>query len=104
MILKMQLLAVFQPFGIDLFCLGKKFLVFNLVSRNLKIKYHRSVLGLFWTLINPLAITLIFYFVFKVVLNVQIPHYLAFILSGMLPWSFFNQTMMEGMEAIVANL
>jgi ABC-type polysaccharide/polyol phosphate export permease len=48
--------------------------------------------------------TSIFYFVFKVVLNVQVPHYLAFILSGMLPWSFFNQTVLEGMESLVQSL
>jgi len=96
-------LNLLRPCGVDLFCVGKKFLVFNLVSRNLKAKYHRSVLGLFWTLLNPLATTLIFYFVFKMVLNVKVPHYLAFIISGMLPWSFFSQTIMEGMESIVGN-
>ena len=100
----MQAISFLKPLGVDLFCVGKKFLVYNLVSRNLKTKYHRSVLGLFWTLLSPLAIALVFYFVFKVILNVQIPHYLAFILSGMLPWSFFNQTVLEGMESIVLSL
>jgi lipopolysaccharide transport system permease protein len=48
--------------------------------------------------------TSVFYFVFKVVLNIQVPHYLAFVLSGMLPWSFFNQTVLEGMESLVQSL
>ncbi len=99
----MQTLSIFKPLGVDLFCLGKKFLVFNLVTRNLKIKYHRSILGLLWTLLNPLALTFIYYFVFKVILNVKIPHYLPFILSGVLPWAFFSQTLVEGMESIVNN-
>jgi ABC-type polysaccharide/polyol phosphate export permease len=83
--------------------LGKKFLVFNLVSRNLKIKYRRSLLGVFWTLVGPLSMAVIYYFVFKVVLRVEMPHYLAFILSGTLPWAFFAQSLGEGMESLVGN-
>jgi ABC-2 type transport system permease protein len=99
----MQAILNFRPLGIDFFCLGKKFLVFNLVSRNLKIKYRRSVLGVFWTLLSPLAMAVIYYFVFKVVLRVQIPHYLIFILSGVLPWSFFGVTLNEGLDSILFN-
>lgn len=100
----MQMLMRLQPLGVDLFCFGKKFLVFNMVSRNLKIKYRRSVLGLFWTLLTPMAMAAIYYFVFKVILNIQVPNYLIFILSGVLPWTFFGQTVMEGMDALVGNL
>ena len=92
-----------RPLGIDLFCLGKKYLVYNLVSRNLKLKYRRSIFGIFWTLLTPIAMASVYYFVFKVVLQVQVPHYLAFILSGVLPWTFFAQTLSEGMESIAGN-
>src|SRR5690349_2939222 len=54
---------VFRPFGVDIFCLGKKFLVYNMVSRNLKIKYRRSILGVVWTLLSPMAMTFVYYFV-----------------------------------------
>lgn len=94
---------LFKPFGVDIFCLGKKFLVYNMVSRNLKIKYRRSILGVFWTLLNPIAIALVYYFVFKVIMKVQVPHYLAYVLSGVLPWSFFSQTLLEGMDSIVGS-
>jgi ABC-type polysaccharide/polyol phosphate export permease len=100
----MQALIAFRPFGLDFFCLGKKFLVFNLVGRNLKIKYRRSFFGVLWTLLSPLAMALVYFFVFKVILKVQIPHYLAYILSGILPWTFFAQSLMEGMESLVGNL
>lgn len=89
--------------GFDALCLGRKFLVFNLVDRNLKIKYRRSFFGFFWTILAPLAISAIYYFVFKVVMHVERPHYLVFILSGVLPWSFFTQTITESTESIVAN-
>lgn len=87
----------------DFFCLGKKFLVFNLVSRNLKIKYRRSVFGVFWTLLNPLALTCIYYFIFKIIMKSEVPHYPAFMMSGVLVWSFFASTVLEGLESIVGN-
>jgi ABC-type polysaccharide/polyol phosphate export permease len=92
-----------KPFGIDLFCQGKKFLIFNMVNRNLKIKYRRSVFGFLWTLLVPMGTAFVFYIVFKKILNVQIPNYLGFILSGILPWTFFSQTILEGMESLVGS-
>jgi len=90
-------------FIFDAFCFGKKFLVFNLISRNIKIKYRRSVLGVFWTLISPIAFATIYYFVFKVILNIQIANYPLFVLVGVLPWGFFSQSLLEGMESIILN-
>lgn len=98
------LLAKVRPFGIDVFCTGKKFLVYNMVGRNLKVKYRRSVLGLLWTLAHPLSMTAIYFFVFKIVLNVQMPHYLVFMLSGLLTWAFFASSVAEGMESLVGNI
>ncbi|MGK5088324.1 ABC transporter permease [Bdellovibrionota bacterium FG-2] len=88
---------------VDFFCLGKKFLVYNLVSRNLKIKYRRSVFGVFWTLLAPIGTALVYYFVFKVIMAVRIPQYPLFILTGVLFWTFFAQTVMESMESLVGN-
>lgn len=89
--------------GIDIFCLTRKYLVYNLVSRNLKIKYRYSIFGFLWTLIVPLSQALVFYTVFNLILKVQVPNYLVLILSGILPWAFFSQTIFEGMDSIVAN-
>jgi lipopolysaccharide transport system permease protein len=93
-----------KPLGEDLFCTGKKYLVFNLVRRNLKIKYRNSILGVLWTLVTPIAMSAVYYFVFKIVLNVQIPHHLIFILTGVLSWNFVSQSILEGMESIVSNM
>ena len=99
----MNMTKVFSPFGVDLFCFGKKFLVYNLISRNLKTKYHRSVLGILWTLLSPLSIAIIYYFSFKLVLKVQQPHYLGLLISCVLPWGFVAQTMNEGSDSILGN-
>ena len=80
----------------------RKFLLFNFLSRNLKLKYRRSVLGYFWTLLIPLSQVAIYYFVYKLVLHVEIPNYLSFIMTGILPWTFFAASLTESMESVVS--
>ena len=58
---------------------------------------------MFWTLLTPIAIASMYYFVFRVVFKVQAPHYLVYVLSGVLPWTFFANTIVDGMESIVNN-
>lgn len=99
----MNWIRFLEPFGVDIFCLRKKFLVFHLVERDLKIRYRRSVIGIFWTLLVPLANATVYFFVFRIVLKAPIPNYLIFILSGMLPWGFLSQSVIAGMESIVGN-
>jgi ABC-type polysaccharide/polyol phosphate export permease len=95
--------SLLRPFGFDVFCTGKKFLVYNMVGRNLKVKYRRSILGVLWTLLAPASLVAIYYFVFKIVMKIQTPHYLAYLVAGILPWTFFSQTISEGLESISGN-
>lgn len=95
--------ALLYPLGVDLFCFGKKFLVFNLVAKNLRTKYRRSILGILWTLAAPLSMAIVYYFVFKVVLQVKQPYYIVLILTGVLSWNFFGQTLVEGTDAILGS-
>lgn len=94
---------LFFPFGHDLFGIYRKNLIYNIVGRNLKLKYRQSFLGMLWTLLIPAFSSAIYYFVFQFVMKVQIPNYLLFILSGMLPWTFLSVTIMNGTECIVQN-
>lgn len=87
----------------DYFCLHRKFLISNLISRNLKVKYRKSWLGMFWTILIPAGSALIYYVVFQQILNVKIDNYLLFIISGLIPWTFFASTVVSGMEVIVGN-
>lgn len=59
----------------------------NLVARNLTVKYKRSFLGFFWTLLNPLGTTLTLIIVFGSVVRLNIDHYWAFLLSGFFVFS-----------------
>jgi ABC-type polysaccharide/polyol phosphate export permease len=82
-------------------CLQRRFLISIFVGRNLKVKYRGSFLGYVWTLAIPIFQVAVFYFVYKIVLGIQTPNYLAYIVSGILPWVFFSTSVTESMESIV---
>jgi homopolymeric O-antigen transport system permease protein len=76
----------------------------NLVIRDLKARYRNSVLGFFWSLLNPLGMMLVFTFVFTVLTpNTQMPRYPIFFLCGFLPWQFFSVGVMTSLYSIVGN-
>lgn len=69
-------------------------LVLNLTIRDLKLKYKGSVLGIAWSLLNPLLMMAIYTAVFSVFLRaVTVPHYWALVLGGLLPWVFFSNSL-----------
>lgn len=68
----------------------------ELLVRNLKVKYQRSLLGFVWTLVNPLLTVTILVLVFSRVVRIQVPDYWAFLLSGYFAWTFMLQTLTTG--------
>jgi ABC-type polysaccharide/polyol phosphate export permease len=68
-------------------------LFLNIFRRELHGKYRGSILGVLWTLINPLALMAVYTLVFSVLLKAySTPHYPLFILSGLLTWFFFQSS------------
>ncbi len=82
-------------------CLRRKFLLYNLIARNLKIRYRHSLLGMIWTVLIPAATAAIFYVIFDYIFKVQIHDYLLFLLSGLIPWTFFSTAVPLGTEGLV---
>jgi ABC-type polysaccharide/polyol phosphate export permease len=78
-------------------------LIWALAIKELKIRYKRSVLGFLWALLNPLLLMLVLAVVFSTVMNVNMPHYAIFLLSGLLPWTFLSQSLSYAAESIVGN-
>ena len=66
-------------------------LILQLVRRDIVARYKRSVLGVAWTMLNPLAMMVVMTIVFSQLFH-SVPGYPAYILSGLLVWTFFNQT------------
>ena len=79
-------------------------LLVNLTVRDLKVRYKNSVLGIAWSLLNPILMMLVFTLVYTVMLGQSNrKDYAAFILCGLLPWNFFSASIMGGTGSIVAN-
>ena len=81
-------------------------LIQTLVVRELKARYRGSVLGFFWSFINPLLLLLIYSFVFKVVMPNRDPlaqPYALFMFCGILPWTWFSASLSEASNALIAN-
>lgn len=87
----------------EFFCLHRRNLLLNLVRRNFKVKFKGSALGYLWTLAIPLSQVLVFYFVYQVILKIPVPNYLAFIVTGILPWVFFASTVTESLESLISS-
>lgn len=78
-------------------------LIWALAMKELKIRYKRSVLGFLWALLNPMLLMLVLTVVFSTLMPMNIPHYAVFLLSVLLPWTFFAQTLTYAAESIVGN-
>ena len=66
-------------------------LVFQLVRRDIVTRYKRSALGIAWTMLNPLGMMIVLTVVFSKVFH-SVEQYPAFVLSGLIAWTFFSQT------------
>lgn len=78
-------------------------LVSILVSRELKLLYKRSMLGIAWTLINPLLQLAVFSFVFQAILQVNVPHYGSYAFSGLLVWTWTQSSLIQATGLITNN-
>jgi lipopolysaccharide transport system permease protein len=81
-------------------------LIQSLVVRELKARYRGSVLGFFWSFINPLLLLLIYTFVFAVVMPGQRSSadgpYALFMFCGILPWTWFSSSLSEAANVLIS--
>lgn len=78
-------------------------LLSNLVHRDLTVRYKRSVLGFFWTMLHPLLLVLILTMVFSTIFRFAVPRYEVYVLAAILPWTFFAQTTIGSMASLAWN-
>jgi len=78
-------------------------LLFELVHRDLTVRYKRSVLGFLWTMLHPLLLMLIFVVVFSTMFRGRAPHYETYFLSAYVAWNFFAQTAVNAMASVAWN-
>lgn len=75
-------------------------LIYQLVQRDIVARYKRSVLGIAWTLLNPLGMMLVMTIVFSQLFQ-SVKGYPTYILSGLVAWTFFAQTTSSSMQQMV---
>lgn len=84
----------------------KKALVGVLVSRELAARYRGTVLGYFWSLLNPMLLLAVYTVVFTVVIparvDSQVP-YALFLFAGLLPWLFFTGALLDAATVLPDN-
>ena len=73
------------------------------VARDLRRRYKRSVLGYFWSMLNPLIMMVILAVVFSNIMRQNIDDYAVFLFAGMLPFTYFNATATGCLATIRAN-
>ncbi len=81
-------------------------LIQSLVTRELKARYRGSVLGFFWSFINPLLLLAVYSFVFVVVLPgthpPELEPFALFMFCGILPWTWFSSSLTEAANSLMA--
>ncbi|OJT20113.1 ABC transporter permease [Archangium sp. Cb G35] len=75
-------------------------LLISLVQRELKARYRGSILGFFWTFLNPTLHMLVYALLFTVVMRQNIPNYAFFMFVGLLPWIWFSSSVGAGASTI----
>src|SRR3954466_2857475 len=78
-------------------------LIWCLALKELRVRYKRSVLGFVWALLNPLMMMAILTVVFSNLARLPIKRYAVFLISALLPWTFFSQALTYCTESIVGN-
>lgn len=78
-------------------------LVRQLVKRDLKVKYRRSVLGYLWSLLNPLMMMCVMSYIFSTIFQSTIPNFPLYLICGQTLFNFFNEATNRAMFGIIEN-
>jgi ABC-type polysaccharide/polyol phosphate export permease len=76
-------------------------LLWQLIVNNIKTRYRRSVLGVLWTLLNPLMTMTVMTIAFSSLFNSAIINYPVYIMAGLLFWTFLSQSISASMNSTV---
>ena len=81
------------------------FLMSQLISRDFKVKYKRSVLGVLWSLLNPILMMAVMAVVFSQMFKFKVDgiNYLVYLMTGIILWNYFSQASNMAMTSVVEN-
>lgn len=73
------------------------------VKKEIRGKYKGSFLGVLWSFVNPLLMTLVYAIVFPFLLRSTTPHYVTYLVIGILPWNWFTTIVAQGTTTFLSN-
>lgn len=73
------------------------------IKKEIRGKYKGSFLGVLWSFVNPLLMTLVYAIVFPFILRSGPEHYVTYIVIGILPWNFFTTVISQGTFTVLGN-
>lgn len=79
------------------------YLLKQLISRDFKVRYKASMLGMLWSLLNPLLMMAVYYFVFSTLFKNNIEHFPVYLMTGIVLFNYFSESTSLGLNSIVGN-
>lgn len=79
-------------------------LLYLLTQKEFTLKYKRTVLGIFWSLLNPILLAAVFAVAFKIFMRFKVENYLFFLLSALFPWSWFQASLIISARSLLDNV
>lgn len=81
-----------------------KDLLFLLTKKEVTLKYKRTILGIFWSLLNPILLAIVLFIAFKIFMRIQMENYIFFFLSALFPWNWFSASVTISTGALISNI
>lgn len=78
-------------------------LILTLAHKEVKVRYKNNVLGYLWSIANPLASALVFYFALQVIMRSNVENYVVFLIIGLFTWQWFSNYLMGTCGIFLAN-
>ena len=78
-------------------------LLYNLVRKDIEVRYQGAALGFAWSLMNPLVVTAMYLFIFTYVLPSNQPHFALYLVTGVVHWTLFSNLVLQAPELLTAN-
>ena len=78
-------------------------LLWNFIQRDIRLKYRNSMMGYFWSLLEPLILSGVYYVLFMVIAGKADPRYPLWVIIGVITWTFFSKSMNGGIISLTRN-
>jgi ABC-type polysaccharide/polyol phosphate export permease len=78
-------------------------LTWELVQRELRVRYRRSLIGFAWTMLQPMLMMGVLHIAFSTIFRFNVDNYPVYVLAGLLFWNFFSHSIVTSMNSLRAN-